>query len=104
MENDKKCKKNRTFATECVSYTRRYVYLLNLLGRVFKIHNFFCMIFDIFIKNFHAPASPLTGRSIKIIHELRNFMRLLLLNINYLQHQNILKTMQINITDFEHPT
>ena len=31
-------------------------------------------------------------------------MRLLLLNINYLQHQNILKTMQINITDFEHPT
>jgi len=26
------------------------------------------------------------------------------LNINYLQHQNILKTMQINITDFEHPT
>lgn len=28
------------------------------LGRVFKIHNFFCMIFDRFIKNFHALVSP----------------------------------------------
>ena len=45
MENDKKCKKNRTFATECVSYTRRDVYLLNLL-EVFKIHNIFLHGFD----------------------------------------------------------
>mgnify|MGYP004464241055 FL=1 len=30
-------------------------------------------------------------------------MRLLLLNINYLQYQNIIKTMQKNIMDFEHP-
>ena len=37
----------------------------------------------------HIPGyliSPLTGWSIKIIHELRHFMRLLLLNINYLRH------------------
>ena len=31
-------------------------------------------------------------------------MRLLLLNINHLQHHNIIKTMQKNIIDFEHPT
>ena len=31
------------------------------LGWVFKIHDFFCTIFDRFIKIFHAPASPLTG-------------------------------------------
>ena len=26
-------------------------------GRVFKINNYFCMIFDRFIKIFHAPSS-----------------------------------------------
>ena len=31
---------------------------LTPLGRVFKIHDFPRMIFDSFIKNFHAPASP----------------------------------------------
>ena len=48
--------------------------------------------------------SPLTGYPIKIIHELRRFLRLFLLNINYLQCQNIIKTVQKNIMDFEHPT
>lgn len=46
MENDKKCKKNRTFATECVSYTRRYVYLLNLLEVYFCC--FFTLVFYFF--------------------------------------------------------
>ena len=36
------------------------------LGRVFKIRDFSCMIFDRFIKIFHAPTSPLTGRVFKI--------------------------------------
>ncbi len=31
-------------------------------------------------------------------------MRLLLLNINYLLYHFFIKTMQKNITDFEHPT
>jgi len=31
-------------------------------------------------------------------------MRLLLLNINYSQYQNTLKTVRKNIMDFEHPT
>ena len=31
-------------------------------------------------------------------------MRLLLLNINYLQYHFFIKTMQKNIMDFEHPT
>ena len=40
----------------------------------------------------------------KIIHELRRFLRLFLLYINYLQYQNTLKTVRKNIVDFEHPT
>ena len=44
------------------------------------------------------------GCPIKIIHELRRFLRLFLLYINYLQYQNTLKTMRKNIIDFEHPT
>ena len=31
-------------------------------------------------------------------------MRLLLLNLNYLQCQDTLKTVRKNIIDFEHPT
>ena len=31
-------------------------------------------------------------------------MRLLLLNLNYLQYQNIIKTVHKIITNFEHPT
>ena len=54
------------------------------------------------IMDFEHPT--LTGEPIKIIHESRHFMRFLLLNINYLQYQNITKTTQKNITDFEHPT
>ena len=34
-----------------------------------------------------GSISPLTGCPIKIIHELRRFLRLLLLNINYLRYQ-----------------
>ena len=34
---------------------------------------------------------PLTGGPIKIIHELRRFLRLLLLNINYLRYQFFIK-------------
>ncbi len=41
---------------------------------------------------------------IKITHELRHFMRLLLLNLNYLRYQFFIKTMQKKIMDFEHPT
>ena len=40
----------------------------------------------------------------KTIHELRRFMRLLLLNLNYLRYQFFIKTMQKKIMDFEHPT
>ena len=42
----------------------------------------------------HGFWTPcLTGWPIKIIHELRRFMRLLLLNLNYLQYQFFIKTM-----------
>ena len=44
------------------------------------------------------------GHPIKIIHELRRFMRLSLLNINYLRYQFFIKTVQKKIMDFEHPT
>ena len=43
----------------------------------------------------HIPGyliSPLTGWSTKIIHELGRFMRLLLLNINYLRHHFLSKS------------
>ena len=51
-----------------------------------------------------GPISPLTGCPIKIIYELRNLPRLLLLNISYLRYHFFFKTMQKNIMDFEHPT
>ena len=44
------------------------------------------------------------GHPVKIIYELRRFLRLFLLNINYLQYQNTLKTVRKNIIDFERPT
>ena len=43
------------------------------------------------------------GYPVKIIHELRRFLRLLLLNINYLRYQ-FYQNHAKNIMDFEHPT
>ena len=44
------------------------------------------------------------GYPVKIIHELRRSMRLLLLNINYLQYHFLSKPCRKKIMDFEHPT
>ena len=50
-----------------------------------------------------GPISPITGWPIKIIHELRRFLRLLLLNINYLRYYFYQNRAEKNM-DFEHPT